>query len=93
MTLKDLRLGVSKHPYLQRSIEMATQGELLKLYHFLPLWRSENQDSRPAGRRKAIGQGGKRSGGAALIQPEVLFVGECAAIQFMQFSTGLENRE
>ena len=36
MTLKDLRLGFSKRPYLQRSIKMATQGELLKLYHFLP---------------------------------------------------------
>ena len=36
MTLKGLRLGVSKRPYLQRFIEMVTQGELLKLHHFLP---------------------------------------------------------
>ena len=36
MTLSDLRLGISKHPHLQRSIEMVTQDELLKLHHFLP---------------------------------------------------------
>ena len=34
--LKDLRLGVSKRPYLQRFIAMMTQIELLKLHHFLP---------------------------------------------------------
>ena len=35
MTLKDLRLGFSKRPYLQRFIKMVmTQGELLKLIFF-----------------------------------------------------------
>ena len=47
MTLKDLRLDVSKRPYLQRFITMATQGELLKLHHFLPqgFWGQMIQDS------------------------------------------------
>ena len=45
MTLKDLSLGFSKRPYLQRSIKMATQGELLKLHQFLSARRSEIQDS------------------------------------------------
>ena len=34
MTLKDLSLGFSKRPYLQRSVEMVTQGELLKFVPF-----------------------------------------------------------
>jgi len=45
MTLKGLRLGVSKRPYLQRFIQMATHGELLKLHHFFQ--QREIQDSRP----------------------------------------------
>ena len=36
MTLNDRGLGFSKHPYLQRSIRMATQGEVRKLHPFLP---------------------------------------------------------
>ena len=36
ITLNDLSLGFSKRPYLQRSIQMETQGELLKLYLFFP---------------------------------------------------------
>jgi len=47
MTLKDLRLCFSKRPYLQRSIEMVTRVELLKLKHiFFPRQAYENQDSK-----------------------------------------------
>jgi hypothetical protein len=41
MTLKDLRLGFSKRCYFERFIKMATQGELLKLHHFLPMAKTK----------------------------------------------------
>ena len=34
MTLKGMTLGFSKRPYLQQSIYIVTQGDLLKLKHF-----------------------------------------------------------
>ena len=46
MTLKDLRLGFSKRCYFERFIKMATQGELLKYHHFLPVRRSTNRNPR-----------------------------------------------